>query len=206
MSGYKVTLEAIGSAIQSKTARLCHDDLLNGTLIEKIEDFVVDTEILDSNDDIVVVEEKLKNIIHLDEKSSDPNWLLDKLDKFKKSKHYHHLRHLSSLHDTSGFRLRMTGKPISFIFSIRGALDYHLVWETYETEEATYIWKLQGPDSQSRQKAMTELLEKVKWLRARNKMKYIQSKPPNFKRIEHDYSQENNALDKWKTMLSEYIT
>jgi len=201
-----LTLEAIGGTIQSKTARLSQEDVINGTMIEKVTDYCIKSEILDCDDPITLVEEKLAAVIDFSEDERNLIWLLNKIDKFKTSKHYYHLSHLSSLHDAASFRLRMTGKPVSFIFAVQGAHDYHLVWETYETEEATYVWKLQGRDTKSRQKEVGELLERIKWLRAQNKVAYIQSKPSNFKRIEHDYGQENGGLEKWKASLSEYIT
>jgi hypothetical protein len=112
---------------------------------------------------------------------------------------------LSSLHDADAFQLRMTGK-LSFIFVVKGKIDYHLIWETYETEEATYIWKLVGPDRKSRQKEMSDHLKTIKSLRSKNKLHYIRSNPLNFTRIVHDYSQKNGGVEKWKLMLPERIT
>lgn len=201
-----VTLEASDNVIQSKTARFGQDDLINGAMIEKVEDYIIEKEMLNSDEAISIIEEKLKIVIGLDEKDRNLGWLLDKLSTFKKSKHYDHLRHLSSLHDATAFRLRMTGKPVSFIFALRGSLDHYLVWETYETEEATYIWKLQGRNTQNRRKEVADLVSRIQWLRAKNKITYLQSNPSNFWRIEHDYSQEDRGLEKWKAMLSAYLT
>jgi hypothetical protein len=202
----EITVEAVGPNIQSKSARFCQKNLFDNEMIEKVEDYFIRSKILDSDDDISLVEENLKALISLNEEDRKLDRLLEKLQKFKKSKHYYHLRHLSSLHNANAFRLRMTGKPVSFIFVIKGALDYHLIWETYETEEATYIWKLAGRDAKDRQMEMSDLLEKIKWLRDKNKRTYIQSNPPNFRRIEHDYSQKDGGLEKWKLILSETIT
>ncbi len=97
-------------------------------MIEKVDDYIVETNILNGDVDIVVVEEKLKELLSLSEEDRNLDSLLEKLGRVKKSKHYYQLRHLSSLHDADVFKLRMTGRPVSFIFMIKGALDYHLVW------------------------------------------------------------------------------
>jgi len=130
---------------------------------------------------------------------------LDQLGKFKKSKHYYQLRHLSSLHDAGTFRLRMTARPVSFIFVLKGAEDYYMVWETYESEEATYIWKLDNREGQPQREELNELIERIKWLRQKNKLDYLRTHPKNFKRIEHDYGQSDGGVEKWKIELAEYI-
>jgi hypothetical protein len=99
----------------------------------------------------------------------------------------------------------MTGPPVSFIFVVKGASHYYVVWETYQTEEATYVWKLTGEDNKSRHDEMTKLLDLIMWLREANKEEYLRSKPTNFKRLEHDYEGERFGLEKWKSELSLFI-
>jgi hypothetical protein len=55
-----ITLEATGSVIHSQTARFCGDDLINGTLIEKIENRSIKKHILNGDDGVFLLEEKLK--------------------------------------------------------------------------------------------------------------------------------------------------
>jgi hypothetical protein len=100
-------------------------------------------------------------------------------------------------------RLRITGRPVSFIFVIKGKVHHYLVWETYETEEATYIWKLNSPDKKRQSEELKSLLDKIVWLRAGNKMSYIRSKPLNFRRIEHDYAGKDWGFEKWEKILTE---
>jgi hypothetical protein len=133
----------------------------------------------------------------------DPNWLLDQLKKLKPSKHYYHLRYLSSRQEVAAFKLRITGRPVSFIFVIKDGQKYFLVWETYETQEATYVWRLVAPEGNGHIKGVKDLLELVKWLRAGNKIQYIRSKAPNFKRIEHDYSGNDWGFEKWRAVFAE---
>ena len=95
----------------------------------------------------------------------------------------------------------MTGKPISFIFLLSNGNGYSLIWETYSTEEATYVWKLECTNPQQLPSLIHPLVELIKWLRRSNKMSYIREKPDNFIRIEHDYSGEDMGFNKWRDCL-----
>lgn len=202
----QITVEMAGREILSKTAQFVPDNPFDFSVIERVSDCLVEDTILNSDEPISLVDDKLKAVVDLTENHLTFDGLLDTLHRLKKSKHYHHLRHLSSLHEADMFRLQMTGKPVSFIFVAKGPLHYHLVWETYETEEATYVWQLLSGDSQSRRQEMTEIIDKIKWLREKNKMQYRKSAPGNFHYIEHDYAAEDGGLLNWKTALDLYLT
>jgi hypothetical protein len=201
----QVRLVAVGKDIQLKSAEFCKGDIINGSLVEKVQDFVVAAEFLNEEEGIAVLNDKLARVGKVlgAKEPEDLNWLLDRLEKLKKSKHYHHLRYLASRQEVAAFRLRITGKPISFIFVIKGTRDHYLVWETYETEEATYIWKLASPDERGQAGEVKALLDTIAWLRASNKIRYIRSKASNFWRIEHDYGEKDWGIEKWKTILTE---
>jgi hypothetical protein len=200
-----ILLEAVGQEVLSRSARFIPDDPFDFSVIEKVSNYVILATIFNSEDTVFLVEEKLKLVIGLDEINRNLDGLLKAMDKMKKSKHYDHLRHLSSLHDAGTFRLRMTGQPVSFIFVIKGTKNYFLVWETYETEEATYIWRLENSEGQSQRQEMIDLVDKIKWLRERNRRLYRKSAPANFQYIEHDYSQPNGGVEKWKGLLAAHV-
>lgn len=202
----QIAIEVAGRDILSKSARFVPEEPFDFTLIERVGEYIVRETVLHSNEDVSIVEEKLKLIAELDKKYRNFEGLLDTLSKLKKSKHYHHLRHLSSLQEAGIFRLRMTGKPVSFIFVVKSTLHYHLIWETYETKEATYIWRLTSLEGQPQRQEMNDLVEKIKWLRDKNKRLYLESPPSNFTRIEHDYSQPDGGIEKWKASLALYLT
>ena len=201
----QIFIEAAEGKILSKSARFVPDDPFDFTVIELVGDYIVRETILNNDEAVSIVEEKLRLVAGLDDKHRNFEGLLETLSKFKKSKHYYHLRHLSSLHEAGAFRLRMTGKPLSFIFVIRGTRHYYLVWETYETKEATYIWELESHDGQPKRKQMEDLVEKIKWLREGNKSNYLLTPSATFKRIQHDYSQTDGGIQKWKTILATFI-
>jgi hypothetical protein len=58
----------------------------------------------------------------------------------KNSKHYLHLKYLSSQHLSSVLKMRFIINPFSLLFLLGGEKRYHVVWETLNSEEATYLW------------------------------------------------------------------
>ena len=66
--------------------------------------------------------------------------LLNDLLSDENIKHYRQLKYLASRHEKNILKLRFVLTPFSFIFLISGDEQYHLVMETLNTEEATYIW------------------------------------------------------------------
>jgi len=205
---FQVKLEASGRDIQLKEASYVKGDLFHANLVEKVQDMVINETFFSDEGDIYVLEDKLAEATEKLGLKEPKNleWLLDQFGKHKKSKHYDHLRYLAARQEAAAFRLRITAEPVSFIFVIKGKQDPYLVWETYETEEATYIWKLTGLAEQGQAAEVKGLLDRIVWLRAGNKIRYIRSKPPNFWRIEHDYQQKDGGFEKWKTGLTGFLS
>ncbi|WP_341297267.1 hypothetical protein [Catalinimonas locisalis] len=67
---------------------------------------------------------------------------MDELLQLQKVKHFLQLQYLSKRHDSSILKLRFVLDPFSFIFLLTGREQYHVVWETLDTEEATYLWHI----------------------------------------------------------------
>jgi hypothetical protein len=201
---FQIKLEASGRDIQLKEASYVKGDLFYSNLVEKVQDMVISEAFFSDEGDIYVLEDKLTEAtekLGLKE-PANLEWLLDQLGRHKKSKHYDHLRYLAARQEAAAFRLRITAKPVSFIFVIKDKQHPYVVWETYETEEATYIWKLTDLDKKEQAAEVNGLLDKIVWLRAGNKIQYIRSKPPNFWRIEHDYREGDGGFEKWKAYLT----
>ena len=133
------------------------------------------------------------------------SWLLDKLVTKDRTKHYFHLRFLSSKHLAELCSLRLTGQPLSFIFLMKDNNNYFVVWETYKTEEASFIWKMINKDIKVILYEVEKLVEKIKWLRNNNKLNYLKAKPTNFKRIEHEYSGDDFGFNKWRKQLEDFL-
>ena len=91
-------------------------------------------------------EENLLDLKKLQESQNDQSIydseedFLDDLLKKKDVKHFRQLRYLASKHENKTMKLRFVLNPFSFVFLLSGTAGYHLVLETLDTEEATYIW------------------------------------------------------------------
>jgi len=134
----------------------------------------------------------------------DDKSFIDALIKVSDSKHYNHLGYLSSLHIHSVMHLRIIHRPLSFIFLLEGTHSYNLVWETLDTEEATYIWQF-PKDRNLLKEEITKLDEALTKIKSFGKSNYINSRPDFFDRIFHDYTNTTSNFDKWKNDLEKAL-
>jgi len=130
--------------------------------------------------------------------------LLENILALKQYKHHRHLRYLSQKHERTILKLRFVLEPFSFVFLLSGNNQYHLVWETLDTEEATYIWHIE--------KSAYELERNIKridgllgQIRKKGRQPYLETNPEHFSRIVHDYSDETKGLIIWKDILEEKL-
>ena len=130
--------------------------------------------------------------------------LLESILALKQYKHHQHLRYLFQKHERTIVKLRFVLEPFSFVFLLAGNNQYHLVWETLDTEEATYIWHIE--------KSAYELERSIKridgllgQIRSKGRQGYLESSPEQFSRIVHDYSDDQKGFIIWKDSLEEKI-
>jgi superfamily II DNA or RNA helicase len=130
--------------------------------------------------------------------------LLENILALKHYKHHRHLRYLSQKHERSILKLRFVLEPFSFVFLLSGNNQYHLVWETLDTEEATYIWHIE--------KSVYELERSIKkidrllgQIRTKGRQQYLETNPEHFSRIVHDYSEDQKGLIIWKDLVEEKL-
>ena len=172
----EVKLNFVKSTIKNRTRSERESDLL--TAEEYFETFSVDGLELKAfyeND-----EELLKDII-----------------KISDTKHYKHLRYLSSGHLHQLMRLRFLHRPRSFIFLIDGDDQYHFVWETLNTEEATYVWHVEK-NIEALEVHLDRINEIIKIIKTEGKLMYIINTEDEYSRVFHDYNDSINGFLKWK--------
>ena len=135
---------------------------------------------------------------------SDAESILEDLLKVKQYKHSKHIQFLADKHERNVMKLRFALQPFSFVFLIAGEQNYHIILETLDTEEATYIWHTD--------KSKTAILEAVKQIdkelniiKEKGRQAYLETNPQNFSRIVHDYSDNNKGFIIWKGLLEERI-
>jgi len=129
--------------------------------------------------------------------------LLENILALKQYKHHRHLRYLSNKHERTILKLRFVLEPFSFVFLLSGNNQYHLVWETLDTEEATYIWHIEMStyDLELSIKRIDGLLGQI---RAKGRQQYLETNPGHFSRIVHDYSDDKGFII-WKDLLEEKL-
>lgn len=131
--------------------------------------------------------------------------LLEDLLTISNTKHYKHLRFLSSKHSHDIMKLRFVHKPFSFIFLIQGDRNYHIVWETLDTEEATYVWHI-TKDINVLKMTLRKIEDIINVIKVQGKTAYISSTDDAFRRIYHDYSDLVDGFIKWKGELENILT
>ncbi len=130
--------------------------------------------------------------------------LLDDILNSKNVRHSKQLRYLSVKHDSSILKIRFVLSPFSFVFLINGMQQYHIVLETLDTEEATYIWHIDKGNANLSSK-LKQIDEALGIIRTKGRQTFIESNPDNFTRIVHDYSDDRKGFVIWKDLLEERL-
>ena len=124
--------------------------------------------------------------------------------KGKEYKHSKHIQFLANKHERYVMKLRFVLQPFSFVFLLAGEQNYHIILETLDTEEATYIWHTE--------KNKSVLIDTIKLIdkelniiREKGRQAYLETNPHNFSRIVHDYSDNNKGITIWKGQLEERL-
>ncbi len=131
--------------------------------------------------------------------------LIDDILNIKHTKHYQQLKYLSSQHLYAVLKIRFVLDPFSFLFLLGGDKKYHIVWETLNSEEATYIWHFEKSTDALRLglKEIEIILNEIK---ATSKLDYLRKEHCNFSRVIHDYNDTKSGFTIWKGMLEEKLT
>lgn len=130
--------------------------------------------------------------------------VLEAVLKNKDVKHYRQLKYLAGKHEGALQKLRFMLHPFAFMFFLSGDKQYHVVLETLNTEEATYVWHLE-----CRQQELPQHLIKVDRdlavIRNRGRQAFLAEAPKSFSRIIHNYSDERKGFILWRDMLEEQL-
>jgi len=130
--------------------------------------------------------------------------LLEDILKKENFKHHKHLQYLSQRHDRSTLKIRFVLCPFSFVFLLSGKEQFHIVLETLDTEEATYLWHF-PKDKPTLKIKITEIDQHLSIIRNKGRQIFLENQPTNFSRILHDYSDNKKGFIVWKDFLEEQI-
>ncbi len=122
-----------------------------------------------------------------------------------KGKYLHHreLVYLSGLHEGALLKIRFVLSPFAFVFLLKGQEQYHLILETLDTEEATYIWHLST--TVSLEDALKIVNKQLNMIRTEGRHAFLKTEPINFSRVQHDYSDSKKSFIVWKDALIERL-
>ena len=119
-------------------------------------------------------------------------------------KHQKQLRFLAKRHEGEILKIRFILQPFSFVFLLAGSTNFHLILETLDSEEATYIWHVtKNPDLFKQ--ALLEIDLQLNTIRKEGRQKFLEQTPDNFYKIIHEYSDENKGFVVWKDQLEECL-
>lgn len=135
---------------------------------------------------------------------TNPESILGDLLKGKQYKHSQHIQFLADKHERSVIKLRFVLQPFSFVFLLSGTQNYHIVLETLDTEEATYIWHTEKNKS-TLIDSIKQIDRELNIIKEKRRQTYLETNPQNFSRIMHDYSDSNKGFATWKGQLEEQL-
>jgi superfamily II DNA or RNA helicase len=120
-------------------------------------------------------------------------------------KHQKHLQYLAEHHERTILKIRFVLNPFSFVFLLAGKTGFHIILETLNTEEATYIWHFDN-DKKSLPDKLKQVDNYLNTIRNDGRQSFIENPPNNFSRIFHDYSANKKGFIIWKDLIEERIT
>lgn len=113
----------------------------------------------------------------------------------------------SILITVTGFQCRLeTLYKISVFafYQLEGNERYHLVMETLDTDEATYLWHL-PKNMQGLRSEIQQIDQQLVQIRNEGRQRFLETNPENFSRVVHDYSEERKGFVVWKGMVEERL-
>ncbi len=201
--------EVTSTKVTSPEIEKINKELIENVKLEYIKSVIMKNDGIKNDKNVFTIEEFFETFA--DEKFNinnfykDDSILIEDLLKISNTKHYSYLRFLSSKHLHKIMKLRFTHKPFSFIFLIQGVENYHFIWETLDTEEATYIWHTKKDNVESKN-MLKKIDEVISLIKTEGKSNYTRSTKDPFKRIFHNYSNIETGFENWKKELEKVLT
>lgn len=134
----------------------------------------------------------------------DDSEFFESMLKMTHTKHYKHLRFLSGRHRSDILKLRFIHKPFAYVFLLSGSDNFYIIWETHNTQEATYIWTTKK-DTNILKQILPHIDETIKLIKIEGKNDYINRNEENFSRVYHDYTDLENGFKRWKDEIEKIV-
>ena len=142
---------------------------------------------------------------HADLLYKSEDHLIEEILNQKDVKHYQQLRYLADKHSRSVLKIRFVLMPFSFVFLLDGEKQYHIIWETLDTEEATFVWHVEKNKAVLKVR-LGQIDKDLGFIRNKGPQAFTETNPENFSRIIHDYTDPLKGFILWKDQLEERLT
>ena len=130
--------------------------------------------------------------------------LFNHLLNHKEYLHGRNLRYLANRHEHTLLKLRFIIKPFAFVFLLSGEMKYHIILETLDTEEATYIWHIPKQRDKLSQ-YLSDINVDLNFIKNYGRKAFLENYPEDFSRIAHDYADSQKGFILWKGLLEERL-
>jgi hypothetical protein len=118
--------------------------------------------------------------------------------------HEKQLMYLAEHHKGTLLKIRFILSPFAFLFLLEGPDRHHLVMETLDTAEATYVWHL--PHGVGELKAtLRDIDGQLNQIRNEGRQKFLESNPVNFRKVLHDYTDGKKGFIVWRDLIEERL-
>jgi superfamily II DNA or RNA helicase len=176
---------------------------INRQIIESVRFKFVEKSFFGKKMDVQNEEDNSKEAILANLYTSEKEVLEDILEN-RNVKHFSQLRYLAANHCDTVLKLRFVLNPFSFVFLLLGKHQFHIVLETLDTEEATYVWHV-DKDLLVLKEIPENIESALSTIKNDGKQVYLESQPVNFSRIIHDYTDDKKGFVQWRDQLEEKL-
>ncbi len=153
-----------------------------------------------------------KNLLNIDQVQGKDTVLFNSGEEFLQdilkrgdAKHFRQLQYLAEKHLKSLLKLRFVLMPFSFVFLLAGENQYHVVWETLDTEEATFIWHI-GKDKDGLRENLRLIDKDLGLIRSKGRQLFFETNTRDVSRLIHDYSDPEKGFILWRDQFEERLT
>ena len=197
-----------GGELISQIATSTDLEKINREIIESVKFRFIEKSILGKSS--IVKDECLLDLEQLQQQQNGPPFyqseeeLLNDILKHKNVRHYRQLRYLASRQEGTILKLRFVLNPFSFVFLLSGNEQYHIVLETLDTEEATYIWHF-DKNIQTLPQKLHKIDQDLNIIRNKGRQVFLENNPVDFSRVLYDYTDERKGFIVWKDIMEERL-
>lgn len=206
----EIYIEVVGGKLVSQMASCDALSEINQGLIEvckksyQYESVVCqESNLRESNRSEVLGLQDVQSRLPEDLKVTTAEQLLEALLMTKQVQHYRNLRYLGSQHCSGLSSIKFSLSPFSFLFVLQGSKQRHIVLETLDTQEATYIWSFTPQTDLTQAYQIVE--EALNSINRSGRKAYLKTAPKNFARVKHDYQDERSGFVLWRDQLREVL-